>query len=124
MKNYYEILGVAITATQDEIKKIYRKLAMQFHPDKNPGDKAAEEQFKRTTEAYETLSNNEKRAAYDMSLEEEKAYATYQNRGFQKPINPYTLNVNWGAVAATVIIFICGVAIFSNLTTKNRNFTT
>ena len=64
-RDYYEILGVGKSATQDEIKKAYRKLAMQFHPDRNPGDKQAEENFKEAAEAYEVLSNDEKRAKYD-----------------------------------------------------------
>ncbi len=64
-RDYYEILGVARTATPEEIKKSYRKLAVQFHPDKNPGDKASEEKFKEASEAYEILSNPQKRQAYD-----------------------------------------------------------
>ena len=64
-RDYYEQLGVAKTATQDEIKKAYRKLAVQFHPDKNPGNKEAEEKFKECTEAYEVLSDEQKRAKYD-----------------------------------------------------------
>ncbi|HNN77175.1 MAG TPA: DnaJ domain-containing protein, partial [Leptospiraceae bacterium] len=64
-RDYYEILGVARTATKEEIKKAYRKLAIQFHPDKNKGDKAAEEKFKEATEAYEVISDDQKRAAYD-----------------------------------------------------------
>ncbi|WP_153795976.1 molecular chaperone DnaJ [Foetidibacter luteolus] len=64
-KDYYEILGVSKTATADEIKKAYRKVAMQFHPDRNPGDKQAEEKFKEAAEAYEVLSDADKRAKYD-----------------------------------------------------------
>ena len=64
-RDYYEILGVAKTANEDAIKKAYRKKAIEFHPDKNPGDKAAEEKFKEAAEAYEVLSNKDKRARYD-----------------------------------------------------------
>ncbi|MDP4200092.1 MAG: J domain-containing protein [Bacteroidota bacterium] len=64
-QDYYEILGVPRTATEDEIKKAYRKLARQHHPDLNPNDKTAEEQFKKINEAYEVLSDKEKRAKYD-----------------------------------------------------------
>jgi molecular chaperone DnaJ len=64
-KDYYEVLGVQKNATKDEIKKAYRKQAIKFHPDKNPGNKEAEEKFKEAAEAYEVLSNDEKRARYD-----------------------------------------------------------
>lgn len=64
-RDYYEILGVAKSATADEIKKAYRKKAIQFHPDKNPGDKEAEEKFKEAAEAYEVLSDDQKRQRYD-----------------------------------------------------------
>ncbi|MDA3614293.1 molecular chaperone DnaJ [Polluticaenibacter yanchengensis] len=64
-RDFYEILGVSKSATADEIKKAYRKVAMQFHPDRNPGDKAAEEKFKEAAEAYEVLSDEQKRAKYD-----------------------------------------------------------
>lgn len=64
-RDYYEILGVAKDSDQDVIKKAYRKLAMQFHPDKNPGNKEAEEKFKEAASAYEVLSDPQKRAQYD-----------------------------------------------------------
>ena len=64
-KDFYEILGVSKSASADEIKKAYRKVAMQFHPDRNHGDKAAEEKFKEAAEAYEILSDTDKRAQYD-----------------------------------------------------------
>jgi molecular chaperone DnaJ len=64
-RDYYEILGVSKGASDDEIKKSYRKLAMKFHPDRNPNDKEAEAKFKEATEAYEVLKDAQKRAAYD-----------------------------------------------------------
>jgi molecular chaperone DnaJ len=64
-RDYYEVLGVSKNADEAEIKKAYRKLALKFHPDKNPGDATAEEKFKEAAEAYEVLSNQEKRAQYD-----------------------------------------------------------
>ena len=64
-RDYYEVLGVARNANADEIKKAYRKAAIKYHPDKNPGDKEAEEKFKEAAEAYDVLSNPEKRARYD-----------------------------------------------------------
>ena len=64
-RDYYEILGVNKSASADEIKKAYRKVAMQHHPDRNPGDKSAEDKFKEAAEAYEILSDTDKKAQYD-----------------------------------------------------------
>lgn len=64
-RDYYEVLGVPKDASKDDIKRAYRKLAVQYHPDKNPGDAEAEESFKEATDAYEVLSNEQKRQAYD-----------------------------------------------------------
>lgn len=64
-RDYYEVLEVSKTATVEEIKKAYRKKAIQFHPDKNPGDKQAEENFKEAAEAYDVLSDPQKRQRYD-----------------------------------------------------------
>ncbi|MGB4536359.1 MAG: DnaJ domain-containing protein, partial [Tenuifilaceae bacterium] len=64
-KDYYEVLGVAKNAGKDEIKKAYRQMAIKYHPDKNPGDASAEEKFKEAAEAYEVLSDDNKRARYD-----------------------------------------------------------
>ena len=64
-QDFYEQLGVGREASADDLKKAYRKLAMQFHPDRNPGDKAAELRFKEISEAYDVLKDDQKRAAYD-----------------------------------------------------------
>lgn len=69
MKTHYDILGVSKSATTDEIKKVYRKLALKYHPDKNQGNKEAEEKFKEISAAYEILSDDSKRASYDRELE-------------------------------------------------------
>ena len=78
-KDYYKILGVGRSASQDEIKKAFRKLAVKYHPDKNPGDKAAEEKFKEVTEAYEVLGKEDTRRKYD---ELGANWKQYENAGF------------------------------------------
>src|ERR1700757_886146 len=64
-RDYYDVLGVSKSADAEELKRSYRKLAMQFHPDRNPGDKTAEQKFKDLNEAYDVLKDDQKRAAYD-----------------------------------------------------------
>ena len=78
MRDYYEILGVNRDATSEEIKKSYHKLAVKYHPDKNPGDKAAEENFKEASNAYSVLSDPEKRRAYDT-----RGHAGVHGMGFE-----------------------------------------
>jgi curved DNA-binding protein len=77
-KDYYKILGVERKAGEDDIRKAYRKLAMQYHPDRNPGDKQAEERFKEINEAYQVLSDPQKRAYYDRLGSD---YSNWQRRG-------------------------------------------
>lgn len=77
-RDYYKILGVERKASPDEIKKAYRKLALQYHPDRNPDDKKAEEKFKELNEAYQVLSDEEKRTRYDQLGE---SYTNWQQRG-------------------------------------------
>lgn len=77
-KDYYQSLGVARSASADEIRKAYRKLALKYHPDRNPGDKQAEDKFKEINEAYQVLSDPQKRARYDQLG---SAYSNYQRGG-------------------------------------------
>ena len=77
-KDYYKILGVERKASADDIRKAYRKLAMQHHPDKNPGDKKAEDKFKEINEAYQVLSDDQKRARYDQLG---SAYSNFRTSG-------------------------------------------
>ncbi|MCB0325220.1 MAG: DnaJ domain-containing protein, partial [Bdellovibrionales bacterium] len=77
-RDYYEVLGVQRTATADEIKRSYRKLALECHPDRNPGNKEAEERFKEASVAYQVLSNAENRAKYDRF-----GHAAFNGGGFE-----------------------------------------
>lgn len=86
MEDYYQTLGVSRTATQEEIKKAYRKLALKYHPDKNPGDAVSEEKFKKVNEAYSVLGDEEKRRSYDAygsSGGYSQSYGSYGQSGQQ-----------------------------------------
>lgn len=91
-RDYYEVLGLARSANEEEIKKAYRKLAVKYHPDKNPGDKTAEEKFKELGEAYEALSDPQKRAAYDQYGHaafdsRSRGFGTGRGGGFHDPFD-------------------------------------
>ena len=81
-RDYYEVLGVEKNASKEDLKKAYRKMAMQFHPDRNPDDKAAEEKFKEAAEAYDVLSNDDKRTNYDRFGHDGVRSSAYGSTGF------------------------------------------
>lgn len=99
-RDYYEVLGVERGGSQEDIKKAYRKMAVKFHPDKNPGDKEAEEKFKEVGEAYEALSDPQKRAAYDQyghSAFDRTRGGFGQGRGFHDPFEIFREVFSGGA---------------------------
>lgn len=92
-RDYYEVLGVNRNASPEEIKRAYRKVALKYHPDKNPGDQAAEEKFKEASNAYDVLSDPEKRKIYDV-----RGHAGVHNAGFQGYTNFEDIFTNFGDV--------------------------
>ena len=97
-RDFYEVLGVGKNATADELKKAYRKQAMQFHPDRNPGDKAAEEKFKEAAEAYEVLTDANKKAKYDRYGHEGLGGAASGGGGFGGGMNMEEIFSNFGSI--------------------------
>src|SRR5689334_16291709 len=95
-RNYYEVLGVSKGSSLDEIKKAYRKLAMKYHPDRNQGNKEAEEMFKEAAEAYEVLSDEKKRATYDQYGHD--GYQNMQGGGGQHYSNMDDIFRNFGDI--------------------------
>ena len=93
MRDYYEVLGVSRDASPDEIKKAYRKLAVKYHPDKNPGDTAAEEKFKEASNAYEVLSDPKKRQIYN-----QRGHAGVNDMGFHGFTNMEDIFSNFGDI--------------------------
>ncbi len=92
-RDYYEVLGVNRNASPEEIKRAYRKVALQHHPDKNPGDETAEEKFKEASNAYDVLSDPEKRKIYDI-----RGHAGVHNAGFQEYTNFEDIFTNFGDI--------------------------
>ncbi len=92
-RDYYEVLGVNRNASPEEIKRAYRKVALKHHPDKNPGDKTAEEKFKEASNAYDVLSDPEKRKIYDI-----RGHAGVHNAGFQGYTNFEDIFTNFGDI--------------------------
>src|SRR6266478_7062998 len=86
-RDYYEVLGIARNAPEEEIKRAYRKLAVKFHPNKNPGDPHAEEKFKELGEAYDVLMDPDKRSAYDRFGHAAFAQGTGARGGFHDPFD-------------------------------------
>ena len=97
-RDYYEVLGVTKNSTDDEIKKSYRKIAMQFHPDRNPNDKSAEDKFKEAAEAYDVLSNPDKKAKYDRFGHNAFGPGTSGGQGFSGNMNMDDIFSNFGDI--------------------------
>lgn len=133
-QNFYTIFGISPTATQQEVKLAYKKLALKFHPDKNPGNKVAEDKFKQINTAYQTLSNPGKRARYDLKLqylrERQRVvqqYQPYYNERYRQTREPAPVSERYYRTIRTearsfsrrdlyiTIAFVSGILLFSLL---------
>jgi curved DNA-binding protein len=122
MKNFYEILGIPSDATSREIKKRHRILAKQYHPDTNPNDKTAEENFKNMQAAYDVLSDVEKRRKYDESIATEinkdplTAYNNYNAGGFSN----VSFQFDWKEAVGFILLFIASIFLLVNIFSIDR----
>jgi len=117
MKNFYEILEVKATSSTEEIKKAYRLKAKQHHPDLNPNNENAEAQFKEVAEAYEFLSDPEKRKEYDFRLNQERQ----EFRRKQREEFKAKQKANWAEVLFGALLLFLGIYLISSLVTTRSN---
>jgi DnaJ-class molecular chaperone len=116
MKNFYQILGIERTATSDEIKKVYRRLSMKYHPDKNPGNKKSEEMFKEINEANEILSDSGKRQVYDNNLRQKEI----NSQSFASNIQKENSKTNWMAAVSILIILVVSIVATAIINSKYK----
>jgi DnaJ-class molecular chaperone len=109
MTNFYSILGVGESATKEQIKKAYRDQAKQWHPDKNPNNKSAEEKFKAIQNAYETLSDSSRRLAYDKLLQDERL----RQEQMKQQRSHSNKNNSWAVALGLLILVGILIAMFS-----------
>lgn len=139
MKNYYQILGLGRTAGADDIKRAYRRLALQYHPDRNSGDRKAEERFKEIAEAYSVLSDSNKKAAYDSQYDYyhspnyyQQEYQRQQQQQYQQqyqrqqtnyppPRTTYQRKTQSQGEMGWLRFVIIGLVLFSNSAMRNCN---
>ncbi len=113
-KNYYQILGLEAFASIEDIKKAYRELAKKFHPDKNPGDKHAEEKFKEISSAYEILSDAQKRSAYDLSIHEEQNRIEQERIRMEHSLKKNSTNNGIAVTLGVAFLFLIVGLLISN----------
>ena len=113
-KYYYKILGLEAFASIEDIKKAYRELAKKFHPDKNPGDKDAEEKFKEISSAYEILSDTQKRSAYDLSIQEEQNRIEQERIRMERSLKKNSTNNGIAVALGVTLLFLVVGLLISN----------